>query len=121
MTAIEPMPADLYKHTLVTAALLEGCFHPANHGGYPLVIPVLIRKERAMKSRLEMNDDVVGSSVAATVVDAVRHAVFAGAVALPMAMLAVMDGFESESDYASAGELWLEVQNKLQGAAERNL
>ena len=48
-----------------------------------------------MKSRLEMTDDVVGSSVTATIVDAVRHAVFAGAVAIPMAILGVVDGVET--------------------------
>jgi hypothetical protein len=73
-----------------------------------------------MKSRLEMTDDVVGSSVTATIVDAVRHAVFAGAVAIPMAILGVVDGVETESDFASAGEMWLDVQNRITAAADRN-
>ena len=73
-----------------------------------------------MKSRLEMTDDVVGSSVTANIVDAVRHAVFAGAVAIPMAILGVVDGVETESDFASAGEMWLDVQNRITAAAERN-
>ena len=73
-----------------------------------------------MKSRLEMTDDVVGSSVTANIVDAVRHAVFAGAVAIPMAILGVVDGVETESDFASAGEMWLDVQNRITAAADRN-
>jgi hypothetical protein len=67
-----------------------------------------------------MTDDVVGSSVTANIVDAVRHAVFAGAVAIPMAILGVVDGVETESDFASAGEMWLDVQNRITAAAERN-
>jgi hypothetical protein len=47
--------------------------------------------------------------------------VFVGAVALPMALLAATDGFESDSDLASAGELWLDVQNRMKVATERNL
>lgn len=74
-----------------------------------------------MKSPEQVTDDVMGSSVAAQVVDAVRHAVFAGAMALPMALLAAADGFESESDFASSGELWLDVQHRMQVATERNL
>jgi len=72
-----------------------------------------------MKSRLETTDDVLGSSVTASLVGAVRHAVLATAVALPMAMLATLDGFEGESDCASAGELWLDVQNRMKVATER--
>ena len=72
-----------------------------------------------MKSRLEMTDDVLGSSVTASFVGAVRHAVLATAVALPMAMLAAADGFESDSECASAGELWLDVQNRMKIAAGR--
>jgi len=74
-----------------------------------------------MKSPEQVTDDVMGSSVATQVVDGVRHAVFAGAVALPMALLAATDGFESDSDFASAGELWLDVQNRMNVATERNL
>ncbi len=74
-----------------------------------------------MKSQLEVTDDVVGSSVTATVVDMVRHAVFAGAVALPMAILGVVDGVENESDFASAGEMWLDVQNRMHVAASRDV
>ena len=73
-----------------------------------------------MKSRLEMTDDVVGSSVTVTIVDVVRHAVFAGAVAIPMAILGVMDGVETDTDFASAGEMWLDVQNRITAAADRN-
>ena len=73
-----------------------------------------------MKSRLEITDDVVGSNVTATIVDAVRHAVFAGAVAIPMALLGVMDGVETDSDFASAGEMWLDIQNRIDIAADRN-
>ena len=85
------------------------------------MIPAPKRKERAMKSPEQVTDDVMGSSVATQVVDAVRHAVLAGALALPMALLAAADGFESDSDFASAGELWLDVQNRMQVATERNL
>ena len=74
-----------------------------------------------MKSPEEVTDDVMGSSVATHVFDAVRHAVFAGALALPMALPAVADGFESDSNFASAGELWLDVQNRMQVATEKNL
>ena len=72
-----------------------------------------------MKSRQETTDDVLGSSVTVSFVGAVRHAVLATAVALPMAMLATLDGFESESDCTSAGELWLDVQNRMKVATER--
>lgn len=74
-----------------------------------------------MKSPGQITDDVMGSSIATHVIDAVRHAVFAGAVALPMAFLAAADGFESDSDFVSAGELWLDVHNRMQVAMERNL
>ena len=72
-----------------------------------------------MKSRMEMNDDVLGSSVTASFVGAVRYAVLATAVALPMAILAATDGFEGDSECASAGELWLDVQNRMKIAAGR--
>jgi len=72
-----------------------------------------------MKSQLEVSDDVLGSSVTAGAIDAIRHAVFASAIALPMAMLSALDGFETESGCATAGELWLEVQNKMTVATER--
>ena len=84
-------------------------------------IPVPKRKERAMKSPEQVTDNVMGSSVATQVLDVVRHAMFAGAVALPMALLAATDGFESDCDFASAGELWLDVQNRMKVATERNL
>lgn len=72
-----------------------------------------------MKSRLEMTDDVVGSSVTTTFMGAVRHAVLASAIAVPMAILTAMDGFEGDSECASAGELWLDVQNRMKVATER--
>jgi len=75
------------------------------------------RKDRIMKSPEQITYDVIGSSVATHVVDAVRHAVVAGTLAL----LAAADGFESDSDFASGGELWLDVQNRMQVATERNL
>jgi hypothetical protein len=73
-----------------------------------------------MKSPEQVTDDMVGSSVTATVVDMVRHAVFAGAVALPMAILGTMDSVETDSEFASAGEMWLEVQNRIQVAADQS-
>lgn len=72
-----------------------------------------------MNADVEKADEVVGSSVKASLLGTVRHAVFATAVALPMAMLAAMDDFESDSEAASAGELWLEVQSRMTVAAER--
>ena len=72
-----------------------------------------------MKSRLETTDDVLGSSVTVSFMGAVRHAVLATAVALPMAMLAAADSFEGDSECASAGELWLDVQNRMKIAAGR--
>jgi len=77
--------------------------------------------EPIMKSQLEVTDDMVGSSVTATVVDMVRHAVFAGAVALPMAILGTMDSIETDSEFASAGEMWLDVQNRMHVAASRDV
>lgn len=74
-----------------------------------------------MKSPEQVTDDVMGSSVTTHVADAVRHALFAGALALPLALLAAADGFESDSDFASAGELWLDVRNKMQVSTERNV
>ena len=74
-----------------------------------------------MKSPEQVSDDVMGSSITTQAVDAVRHAVFAGAMILPMAFLAAADGFESDSDFSSSGELWLDVQNRMQVATERNL
>lgn len=72
-----------------------------------------------MKSRVETTDHAVGSSVTASFIGAVRHAVLATAVALPMAMLATVDGFEADTDAASAGELWLDIQNRMRVASER--
>ena len=72
-----------------------------------------------MKSRAETTDDAVGSSVTASFIGAVRHAVLATAVALPMAMLATVDTFEGDTDAASAGELWLDVRNRMRVASER--
>jgi hypothetical protein len=34
--------------------------------------------------------------------------------------LGVVDGVETESDFASAGEMWLDVQNRITAAADRN-
>ena len=73
-----------------------------------------------MKTRLEITDDVVGSSVTATVIETVRHAVFATAIALPMAILGATDSVETDADYASAGEMWLDVQNRMHVAASRD-
>jgi hypothetical protein len=72
-----------------------------------------------MKSRLEMTDDGMGSSVTATFMSAVRHAVLASAIAVPLAILATAEGFEGDSECASAGELWLDVQNRMKVATER--
>jgi len=74
-----------------------------------------------MKSPEQVTDAVMGSSVATQVLNGVRHAVFVGAVALPMALLAATDGFESDSDLASEVDLWLDVQNRMKVATERNL
>ena len=70
---------------------------------------------------METTDNVLGSSVTATVVDTVRRVMFAGAVFIPMALLAVADGFETNSNFTSAGELWLDVRNRMQVATERIL
>lgn len=72
-----------------------------------------------MTPNLEKTDEVFGSGVTASLLDTVRHVVFATAVALPMGLLSVTDSFEGDSEAASAGELWLEVQNKLTVATER--
>ena len=56
----------------------------------------------------------------ATVIDTVRHAMFAGAVAIPMAILGVLDSVETDSDFASAGEMWLDVQNRITASADPN-
>ena len=74
-----------------------------------------------MKTRSEASDAAVGTNVAADVLSVVRNAVLASAIARPRALAAAADGFESDSEFASAGELWLDVQNKLQVAAERIL
>lgn len=66
-------------------------------------------------------DEALGSSVKASLLGTVRHAVFATAVSLPMAMVAAMDTFESDSEAASAGELWLEIQSRMTVATERIL
>lgn len=65
------------------------------------------------------SDEALGSSVKASLLGTVRNTVFATAVALPVAMLAALDTFESDSEAASAGELWLEVQNRMTIATER--
>lgn len=72
-----------------------------------------------MKSRDETTDDALSSTMTASFTGAVRHAMFATAVALPLAMIASVDGFESDSDCTSAGELWLDVQNRMKVATER--
>jgi hypothetical protein len=120
---IEPGDEESYKQDIVIlAACVSDCDPcPRQTAGSKWSIPAPKRKERAMKSPEQVTDDVMGSSVATQVVDAVRHAVFAGALALPMALLAAADGVESDSDFASAGELWLDVQNRMQVATERNL
>ena len=64
-------------------------------------------------------DEAFSSGVKASMLDSIRHAVLATAVALPMAVLAAMDGFENDSEATSAGELWLEVQNRMTVATER--
>ena len=122
-SVIEPGEEESYKQDIVILAVcVSNCDpRPRQTAGIKWSIPAPKRKERAMKSPEQVTDDVMGSSVATQVVDAVRHAVFAGAVALPMALLAATDGFESDSDFASAGELWLDVQNRMQVATERNL
>jgi hypothetical protein len=51
----------------------------------------------------------------------VRNAVFTGAIAIPMALASAADGLESDANFATAGELWLDVQNKMQVATERIL
>ena len=73
-----------------------------------------------MKTRLEISDDVVGSSVTASVMDTVRHVMFTGAIAIPMAILGVMDAVETDSDFASAGEMWLDLQNRITASADRD-
>lgn len=69
-----------------------------------------------------MNDEPHGGaerkSATASLVSTMRATVFAGAVALPMAMLAALDGFESDAEFASAGELWLNVQQRTQSPAD---
>ena len=122
-SVIEPGEEESYKQDIVILAVcVSDCDpRPRQTAGITWSIPGPKRKERAMKSPEQVTDDVMGSSVATQVVDAVRHAVFAGAVALPMALLAATDGFEGDSDFASAGELWLDVQNRMKVATERNL
>ena len=51
-----------------------------------VVFPFPNARVSVMKSRLEITDDVVGSSVTATVIDTVRHAVFAGAIAIRVSL-----------------------------------
>ncbi len=72
-----------------------------------------------MNQDLQKADEAMKTSVTASFLGTVRHAVFATAVALPMAMLAGGECFESDADCASAGELWLEVQSKMTVATER--
>ena len=122
-SVIEPGDEESYKQVVVILAIcVRDCDpRPRQTAGSKWSIPAPKRKERAMKSPEQVTDDVMGSSVATQVVDVVRHAMFAGAVALPMALLAATDGFESDSDFASAGELWLDVQNRMKVATERNL
>ena len=122
-SVIEPGDGESYKQDIVILAVYlgNGDPRPRQTAGIKWSIPAPKRKERAMKSPEQVTDDVMGSSVATQVVDVVRHAMFAGAVALPMARLAATDGFESDSDFASAGELWLDVQNRMKVATERNL
>ncbi|MEI6239662.1 MAG: hypothetical protein WCR51_04695 [Planctomycetia bacterium] len=72
-----------------------------------------------MTPNLEKTDEAFGSGMTASFLGTVRDAVFATAVALPLGMLLAMDSFEGESEAASAGELWLEVQSRLTVAAER--
>jgi hypothetical protein len=74
-----------------------------------------------MKTRSETSESAVGTSVSADVMSVVRNAVFAGALAIPMALASAADGLESDSEFATAGELWLDVQNKMRVAAERIL
>lgn len=74
-----------------------------------------------MKTRSEASEAAVGTSVSADVLSVVRNAVFAGALAIPMALASAADGLESDGDFATAGELWLDVQNKMQVATERIL
>jgi len=50
---------------------------------------------------------------------AVRHALFTTTVALPIALIAAVDTFESDSECTSAGELWLDVQSRMRTATER--
>ena len=85
-----------------------------------VVFPFPNARVSVMKSRLEISDDVVGSSVTATVIDTVRHAVFAGAIAIPMAILGVLDSVETDGDFASAGEMWLDLQNRIAASANEN-
>lgn len=72
-----------------------------------------------MNSRIETGDHAVASNVTTSLVGAVRHAVLATAVALPVTLLAALDGFESDSECASAGELWLDVQARMRVSTER--
>ena len=122
-SVIEPGDAEAYQQVVVILAICVCDCDPRSRqtAGSKWSIPAPKRKERAMKSPEQVTDDVMGSSVATQVLDVVRHAVFAGAVALPMALLAATDGLESDSDFASAGELWLDVQNRMKVATERNL
>jgi len=51
----------------------------------------------------------------------VRAAVFTGAIAIPMALASAADGLQSDANFATAGELSLDVQNRMQVATERIL
>ena len=68
-----------------------------------------------MKTRSEASEAAVGTSVSADVLSVVR------AIAIPMALASVADGLESDANFATAGELWLDVQNRMQVATERIL
>jgi len=122
-SVIEPGDEEAYKQEVVIlAASVRECDpRPRQTAGSKWSIPAPMRKARAMKSPEQVTDDMVGSSVTATVVDMVRHAVFAGAVALPMAILGTMDSVETDSEFASAGEMWLDVQNRMHVAASRDV
>lgn len=67
-----------------------------------------------MKTREETTDDALSSTMTASFAGALRHTVFA------VAMLAAMDAFEGDSEAATAGELWLDVQNRMKVATDQS-
>lgn len=71
-----------------------------------------------MKTNDEAHAESERRSVAANLASVMRATIFAGTVALPMAMLAALDGFESDAEFASAGELWLTVHQRTQAPAD---